>query len=75
MRAEELEPGGSGAGAGRPGLEREPGLSEGLDRLIDPVTRGIPSLVAVDVEERREAGGRRCRRWVMRSLIARCWGC
>jgi hypothetical protein len=31
------------AGAGRPGiLEREPGLSEALDRLIDPVTRGDP---------------------------------
>jgi len=31
------------AGAGRPGiLEREPGLSEALDRLIDPVTRGHP---------------------------------
>jgi Rhodopirellula transposase DDE domain len=30
-------------GAGRPGiLEREPGLSEALDRLIDPVTRGDP---------------------------------
>ena len=31
------------AGAGRPGiLEREPGLSQALDRLIDPVTRGDP---------------------------------
>jgi len=31
------------AGAGRPGiLEREPGLSEALDGLIDPVTRGDP---------------------------------
>ena len=31
------------AGAGRPGiLEREPGLTEALDRLIDPVTRGDP---------------------------------
>jgi hypothetical protein len=31
------------AGAGRPGiLEREPGLSEALDALIDPVTRGDP---------------------------------
>ena len=31
------------AGAGRPGiLEREPGLSEALDQLIDPVTRGDP---------------------------------
>jgi predicted ArsR family transcriptional regulator len=31
------------AGAGRPGiLEREPGLSEALDVLIDPVTRGDP---------------------------------
>jgi transposase len=30
-------------GAGRPGiLEREPGLTEALDRLIDPVTRGDP---------------------------------
>ena len=30
-------------GAGRPGiLEREPGLSEALDGLIDPVTRGDP---------------------------------
>jgi len=30
-------------GAGRPGiLEREPGLSEALDRLIDPATRGDP---------------------------------
>jgi Rhodopirellula transposase DDE domain len=30
-------------GAGRPGiLEREPGLSEALDALIDPVTRGDP---------------------------------
>jgi transposase len=31
------------AGAGRPGiLEREPGLSDALDGLIDPVTRGDP---------------------------------
>jgi Rhodopirellula transposase DDE domain len=31
------------AGAGRPGiLAREPGLSEALDALIDPVTRGDP---------------------------------
>jgi hypothetical protein len=31
------------AGAGRPGiLEREPGLSDALDALIDPVTRGDP---------------------------------
>ena len=31
------------AGAGRPGiLEREPGLSQALDALIDPVTRGDP---------------------------------
>ena len=31
------------AGAGRPGIvEREPGLSEALDALIDPVTRGDP---------------------------------
>ncbi len=31
------------SGAGRPGiLEREPGLAEALDRLIDPVTRGDP---------------------------------
>jgi Rhodopirellula transposase DDE domain len=31
------------AGAGRPGIvEREPGLSEALDGLIDPVTRGDP---------------------------------
>jgi predicted ArsR family transcriptional regulator len=31
------------AGAGRPGiLDREPGLSEALDALIDPVTRGDP---------------------------------
>jgi hypothetical protein len=31
------------AGAGRRGiLEREPGLSQALDRLIDPVTRGDP---------------------------------
>jgi len=31
------------AGAGRPGiLEREPGLSKALDRLIDPATRGDP---------------------------------
>src|SRR5271154_6913910 len=31
------------AGAGRPGiLEREPGLSEALDALVDPVTRGDP---------------------------------
>jgi hypothetical protein len=31
------------AGAGRPGiLEREPGLSDALDVLIDPVTRGDP---------------------------------
>jgi len=31
------------AGGGRPGiLEREPGLSEALDGLIDPVTRGDP---------------------------------
>jgi hypothetical protein len=31
------------AGAGRPGiLEREPGLSEALDGLIDPATRGDP---------------------------------
>ena len=31
------------AGAGRPGIsEREPGLSEALDSLIDPVTRGDP---------------------------------
>ena len=31
------------AGAGRPGiLEREPGLAEALDSLIDPVTRGDP---------------------------------
>jgi transposase len=30
-------------GAGRPGIfEREPGLSEALDELIDPVTRGDP---------------------------------
>ena len=42
--AEELDPGRvRRAGAGRPGiLEREPGLSEALDRLIDPVTRGDP---------------------------------
>jgi Rhodopirellula transposase DDE domain len=41
---EELEPGRVRApGAGRPGiLEREPGLSEALDGLIDPVTRGDP---------------------------------
>ena len=31
------------SGAGRPGImEREPGLSEALDALIDPVTRGDP---------------------------------
>jgi transposase len=31
------------AGAGRPGIsEREPGLCEALDALIDPVTRGDP---------------------------------
>ena len=31
------------AGAGRPGIsEREPGLSDALDALIDPVTRGDP---------------------------------
>jgi Rhodopirellula transposase DDE domain len=41
---EELEPDRvRRAGAGRPGiLEREPGLSEALDQLIDPVTRGDP---------------------------------
>jgi Rhodopirellula transposase DDE domain len=41
---EELEPERvRSAGAGRPGiLEREPGLSEALDGLIDPVTRGDP---------------------------------
>lgn len=41
---EELEPGRVRVpGAGRPGiLEREPGLSEALDGLIDPVTRGDP---------------------------------
>src|ERR1039458_7295531 len=41
---EELEPARvRRAGAGRPGiLEREPGLSEALDGLIDPVTRGDP---------------------------------
>jgi Rhodopirellula transposase DDE domain len=41
---EELEPDRvRRAGAGRPGiLEREPGLSETLDQLIDPVTRGDP---------------------------------
>jgi len=41
---EELEPGRvRGPGAGRPGIvEREPGLSEALDGLIDPVTRGDP---------------------------------
>jgi Rhodopirellula transposase DDE domain len=33
----------AGRGAGRPGIvEREPGLSEALDGLIDPVTRGDP---------------------------------
>ena len=41
---QELEPGRvRRAGAGRPGiLEREPGLSEALDALIDPATRGDP---------------------------------
>ena len=41
---EELEPGRVRApGAGRPGIvEREPGLAEALDGLIDPVTRGDP---------------------------------
>jgi hypothetical protein len=41
---EELEPDRvRRAGAGRPGIsEREPGLSEALDALIDPVTRGDP---------------------------------
>jgi hypothetical protein len=41
---EELEPDRvRRAGAGRPGiLEREPGLSEALDALIGPVTRGDP---------------------------------
>ena len=43
-KGEELDPGRiRQAGAGRPGiLEREPGLSEALDQLIDPVTRGDP---------------------------------
>jgi hypothetical protein len=43
-RGEELEVGRiRRPGAGRPGiLEREPGLSDALERLVDPVTRGDP---------------------------------
>ena len=41
-----------------PILEREPGLAEDLERLVDPVTQGRSGVaVAVDVEERREARG------------------
>ena len=67
-------------GAGRPGiLERESGLSEGLDRLIDPVTRGDPESPlrwtsksgAKLAEALREMGHRVVDRTVLRLLRAK----
>jgi transposase len=68
------------AGAGRPGiLEREPGLSEALDALIDPVTRGDPESPlrwtsksgAKLAEALREMGHRVVDRTVLRLLKAK----
>ncbi len=68
------------AGAGRPGIsEREPGLSEALDALIDPVTRGDPesplrwtSKSAVKLAEAlREMGHEVVDRTVLRLLKAK----
>ena len=68
------------AGAGRPGiLEREPGLSEALDSLIDPVTRGDPQSPlrwtsksgARLAEALREMGHRVVDRTVLRLLRAK----
>jgi len=67
-------------GAGRPGIsEREPGLSEALDALIDPVTRGDPesplrwtSKSAVKLAEAlREMGHEVVDRTVLRLLKAK----
>ena len=79
--AEELEPERvRRPGAGRPGiLERESGLSEGLDRLIDPVTRGDPESPlrwtsksgAKLAEALREMGHRVVDRTVLRLLRAK----
>jgi hypothetical protein len=78
---QELEPGRVRApGAGRPGiLEREPGLSEALDTLIDPVTRGDPESPlrwtsksgAKLAEALREMGHRVVDRTVLRLLKAK----
>jgi hypothetical protein len=68
------------AGAGRPGiLEREPGLSEALDALIAPVTRGDPELPlrwtsksgAKLAEALREMGHQVVDRTVLRLLKAK----
>jgi hypothetical protein len=68
-RVGEQEPPAAGrvrrAGAGRKALvEADPKLVEDLARLVDPATLGDPEpAVAVDLEERVEAGGGVARAW------------
>ena len=58
-----------------PILEREPGLAEDLERLVDPVTGAIRSRRCGGRRRAARSSPRRCGRWVTMSWSGRCCGC